>query len=191
MGFLIITKLMLAMVIFLHTNSNVSGNERNVCEYCTHAPGFPSKKDSLKTGVYIGICRDDYAPHNENCAKVSDQCVSLKLKKTCSKLPEESTLAKFFPKEAEGKELKGCWKDGKTGEVKQMIESCGGSFEYIKQCEINAKGVCNKDEPMAVVHTGVKVGIPVALILVGLIALFVCWKKNLLCFKKSRSENLQ
>merc|ERR1712064_158809 len=134
MGSLLITKLMLAMVIFLRTNSNVLGDERNVCEYCTHNPGFPSKRDSLKTGVYIGICRDDHAPHNENC---------------------------------------------------------GGSFEYIKQCEINAKGVCNKDEPMAVVHTGVKVGIPVALILVGLIALFVCWKKNLLCFKKSRSENLQ
>ena len=144
MGSLIATNLMLVMFIFLCANSNASEeSERKICEFCTHTPGFPSKREGAQRGITIGICKDDEAPQNQKCSKKSDQCVIMKLKRACS-TSTQATLEKYFPKDAEGAELKGCWKSDQTDEVKSMMESCGGELEFIQICNEN---VCNKEIP--------------------------------------------
>lgn len=176
-------KSMLAMFILLLANSKVSGNsERRICDYCakTDYPGFPSVRDSSSTGIAIGVCEETAASQNKKCSQASDECVIMKLTKKCS-TSNQGGLEKYFPAEAEGMKFKGCWKKSQTEEVKSTMNNCGGSVEFIKTCN---EDVCNKDEPAPVVHTGVKVAVPVILVLILLIAAFVCWKKNLLCFKK-------
>ena len=114
----------------------------------SEAPYFPTiREQDSREGISIGICDQDSAPTNVKCNKDrSNECISIKVLNSptsCSK-----TLAKYFPKQLSGYELKGCWNSNLTLELESMMKECNGNYK-----KLTCKGsLCNKDPDPPVSH---------------------------------------